>query len=339
MTALKKYTRLECLGLWRETPGAQRRDVVVNFRDASLILSDPRSETPLTHWSLPAILRLNPGEVPALYAPGEDATETLELDDAEMIEALETVRGALASALPRPGRLRSVITIGLIATLGALAVFWLPKALVSHTASVLPMATRDKVGSMALADLARVTGAPCSDPGGLVALSRFGAAVFGTGAPRLVVVRDGPVPALNLPGRIVVMHRALFEDYDGPEVAAGYALAAHLRAKAHDPMLPLLTHAGVAATFGLLTTGEFDASDLSGYGEVLLRAPPPEVAEADLLAAFAAAGLPSSPYAYALDKTGEATLGLIEADPFPKGTEKPVLSDGDWISLRAICAD
>ena len=30
MTALTKYQKLECRGLWRDSPEAQRRDVVVN---------------------------------------------------------------------------------------------------------------------------------------------------------------------------------------------------------------------------------------------------------------------------------------------------------------------
>jgi hypothetical protein len=75
MTALKKYQRLESPGLWRDTPEAQRREVVVAFREASLVLSDPRTELALSHWSLPAVERLNPGTLPALYGPGWTATK------------------------------------------------------------------------------------------------------------------------------------------------------------------------------------------------------------------------------------------------------------------------
>jgi hypothetical protein len=42
MTALKKYQKLESSGLWRDAADAQRREVVVAFGEASLILSDPR---------------------------------------------------------------------------------------------------------------------------------------------------------------------------------------------------------------------------------------------------------------------------------------------------------
>lgn len=85
MTALKQYERLESIGLWRDDPEAQRREVLVRFGEATLVLSDPRSEVALSHWSLPAVERRNPGVLPALYAPGDDALETLEIDDTDMI--------------------------------------------------------------------------------------------------------------------------------------------------------------------------------------------------------------------------------------------------------------
>jgi len=56
-----------------------------------------------------------------------------------------------------------------------------------------------------------------------------------------------------------------------------------------------------------------------------------------LLARFRAAEVPSSPYAYALDPTGETVLALIEADPWPKGPPRAVLTDEDWLRLQDIC--
>ena len=52
---------------------------------------------------------------------------------------------------------------------------------------------------------------------------------------------------------------------------------------------------------------------------------------------FAAAQLPSTPFAYAVDVTGEETLGLIEADPMQGRSVEPILSDAEWISLQGIC--
>ncbi|MBL4558023.1 MAG: hypothetical protein JKP98_15845 [Rhodobacteraceae bacterium] len=95
MTALEQYERLEAEGLWRPAADAQRREVLVSFGSASLVIAD-RNDVALAHWSLPALTRLNPGKRPALYAPGGEAAETLEIADATMVDAVETVRRALA---------------------------------------------------------------------------------------------------------------------------------------------------------------------------------------------------------------------------------------------------
>ena len=49
MTALTEFQRLECTGLWREAPEAQKREVIVSFGDATLVLSEARSQRALTH--------------------------------------------------------------------------------------------------------------------------------------------------------------------------------------------------------------------------------------------------------------------------------------------------
>jgi hypothetical protein len=102
MTALTKYQRLECPGLWRASPEDQRREVEVRFGEATLILIDPKSGSALSHWSLPAVERLNPGEDPPLFTPGTDALESLELTDPDMIDALQTVRRRSRRQPPAP---------------------------------------------------------------------------------------------------------------------------------------------------------------------------------------------------------------------------------------------
>jgi len=165
MTALRKYQRLECGGLWRETPQDQRREVLVHFGEATLVLSDPKSGTAISHWSLPAIQRVNKGEEPPVFAPGPDASESLELSDPDMIAALGAVRHAVQAARAKPGRLRGVLLSGAAAAVVLVGVIWLPGALVRHTASVVPLAQRADIGQRALDDLTRVTG---SGPGGRI---------------------------------------------------------------------------------------------------------------------------------------------------------------------------
>ncbi|HHC29595.1 MAG TPA: hypothetical protein ENK80_03390, partial [Rhodobacterales bacterium] len=275
MTALNQYQRLEATALWRPSPEAQRRDVVVSIGDATLTISDANDRA-LSHWSLAAVHRLNPKGQPALFAPSaaEDEAEELELADAEMIRAIETVRRAIDKARPRPGRLRQLLTLAILAGLAALAVFWLPDALRSHTASVLPQVTRVAVGERLRDRVQRVTGAPCAGPLGTRALDRLGLRVLGANGAELFVVTSGVAGAAHLPGGIVLLNQSLVTEYDEPDVAAGFILAEAARADTADPMLALLDHAGLWATAKLLATGMLDDAVLDSYAEGLLTAPP-----------------------------------------------------------------
>ena len=82
-TAFEKYQRLEASALWRETPEAQRREVIISIGDASLLISDMQ-DRPLSHWSLTAVERANPGKTPAIFIPGGDDSESLELAENEV---------------------------------------------------------------------------------------------------------------------------------------------------------------------------------------------------------------------------------------------------------------
>lgn len=336
MTALREYQRLECTGLWRDAPGAQKREIYVAFGDATLVISEAKSHRPLTHWSLPAIRRLNPGLIPARYAPAPGGDEELEIDDETMIAAIDKVHVLIAARRPHPGRLRGLLLgAGLLAVLGVGAV-WMPRALIDHTADALPFATRQELGRAALADLIRLTGAPCAAPEGTAALTRLRDRMTGTGGETYVL---GPPlkRAEMLPGQILVLPESVVEAQDRPEVAAATILAAEVGSGLRPPLHDVLHYAGFRATISLLTTGSQPADALKGYGEALLagEAPPPP-AEL-LLTRFAEAGISSTPFAYALDPTGETTLALIEADPHREDA-KPVMTDTDWVALQNICA-
>ena len=114
MTALDRFVRLESGGLWRPEPEAQRREVVISFGDATLVIADGAGR-PLAHWSLPALERQNPDEMPAIYAPDDDASEIVEIADDTMVAAIEEIRAALLTSRTHPGKLRHWITTGLIA--------------------------------------------------------------------------------------------------------------------------------------------------------------------------------------------------------------------------------
>ncbi|MEC7762605.1 MAG: hypothetical protein VX874_11925 [Pseudomonadota bacterium] len=338
MTALKEYDRLEAPGLWRPDPSAQRVDVVVSIGDATLTLTD-HAERALTHWSLAALHRKNPSTRPALYAPSEaaDEAEELELSDDDMIAAIERIRKAIARRRPRSGRVRLVLTGGIAAALVAFAIVWVPDSLTRQTVTLLPEPTRAEVGERLLTRIRRVAGAPCTSASGQIALDQLTRRVLGTNDIRVLVVPDGVETARVVPGRIILLNRDLIEDEDEPDVAAGFLLAEFQRAQETDPMRALLDHAGFVTTAKLLTTGEVADAVLDDYARHLLTAETPPLDTETLLAAFETAGLRSTPYAYAVDPSGETTLPLIEADPVPVSAAEPLLPDAAWVSLQSIC--
>lgn len=344
MTAFERYQRLEGPGLWAASAQDQRRDVVIRFGEATLIIADARSEQVLSHWSLAATRRLNPGDLPALFAPlavsGASPEESLELDDPILIEALDTLQRALSPARGWWARGRTLfIAVSAVVVL-LLAIFWLPDALVRHTASVVPLAKRIQISQAALAQLAtefRVE--TCAAPRGVIALERLNLAVFDT--PRtLLVVRGLPAGALqafHLPGRLIVIDAALVERLNAPGALAGVLLAEAERAGAEDPLHGVLRHAGVQATLRLLTTGDLPATATQGYVSTTLAKPAPALDPQALAARFARAGIDPAPFVEEAASPDLArALGRITADT-PMALSPPPLPDEDWVSLQNIC--
>lgn len=340
MTALAQYARLECPGLWRAEPGAQRIEAIVSFGDASLVIADPAGRA-LSHWSLAAVERINPGEMPALYTPAAEAAEVLELAEDTMVEAIERVRSAVIRARPRGGRLRALLTAAaLLAAAGAMAL-WLPGALVRHTVAALPASASAEIGNEMLAALTRVSGAPCRSARGDGALRLLSARLQPPGA-RLRVMPGGSVAgAVALPGGAVLLSRALVEDHETPEVLAGHVLVARSGAEETPPLATLLSQAGPIATLQLLTRGYLPEKTYDRWAERQKTGASDARSAGStdrVLSAFADAGVSTEPYAYALDVTGETVLPLIEGDPMRGQTPTPLLPDGDWVALQNICA-
>lgn len=335
MTALTKYDRLEATALWRATPQDQRREVVVSIGDATLVIKDLRDQA-ITHWSLAAVGRSGPGNDPATFHPDGDPGETLDLmsSEADMIDAIDTLRRAVERSRPHPGRLR---WLGAALSVGAVAaglIFWLPGALINHALDVVPAVTRVQIGEDLLRRIERVTGQPCRAATASPALKTL---ALRTGTKDVLILRSGVRDSLNLPGGRILLNRSLVEDYEEPDVAAGFILAETVRIRQHDPLETLLKQAGLRANISLLTTGHLPATTLDAYAEHILLAPRPPVPDDALLAAFATSRIRSTPYAYGRDITGEDTLALIEADPMRDIATEPLLRDADWLRLQAIC--
>lgn len=334
MTALKEFARLETIGTWYPEPGAEPRGVTVSFGEATLVLSDD-SGLPVTHWSLPALNRLNPGQRPALYAPDAEASETLEIEDDTMIGALEKVRRAVAARQPRPGRLRQGVIWGSTALAIGLAVFWLPGALMQQTLSVVPPGKRSEFGATLLGMIQEITGPTCRDPLGSEALNRLRDRLLGRRGGQIVVVPEGLEGPLYLPGGIIVLPETLLTETEDPAVVAGHVLATAASRDEHDPLDALLREAGFGTVLRLLTTGDIPTEKLQAQARHLAVTPTPRADETLLLGKFAEAGVPIGPWVRATGAAGLDAAVLVAAEP--AGSAGPVISDGDWVSLQGIC--
>lgn len=340
MTALKQYQRLEASGLWRPEPDAERREVIVSLGDASLTISE-FSGRALAHWSLAAVRRANRGPGPAIYHPDGDPGETLELaeDETTMIEAIERLLRAIDRRRPRRGKLRLLLVGGLSAVLVLGGVFWLPGALVEHTRQVVPAVKREEIGAALLSRITRVAGQPCMTEEARQPLRRLALRTLGeTRQDDLVVLPGGVEETAHLPGGIILLNRALIEDYEDPDVTAGYVLAEAVRARRGDPFGELLDHAGLWASLKLLTTGSLPESALDTYTEAVLAAAPGPVPTEALLRAFDRAQMRSTAYGLAREAAGDDASALIASDPHAEGGGRLVLTDADWIRLQGICS-
>lgn len=336
LTALDAYQRLESSGVWRPGPSEQRRNVVVSIGSATLTITD-MNDTALAHWSLPAVERVNPGAEPAIYRAAQDAEDRLEIADTEMVDAIEQVRRAVGRGRTHKGRLRGglagLFILGLLATV----VFWAPSAIRNQAASILPEAARVALGREVFDKIRRIAGSPCSDPLGQAALDRL-AAQFAPGA-RVFVMPEGLTASATLPGDHILLGRSLVEDHDTPFVVTGFLVEADLSRQLRDPALDLLADATLLETGRLLTTGELADRALLAHANQRVQAGSPSPDEGDLIARFAALGLPTEPFAYAKDISGESVSALIEATLFPANTAAAPLSDGDWVALQGICGE
>lgn len=337
MTALREYERLESSGIWRANLDVQRRDVVVAFGNATLVITDGAGR-PLTHWSLPAVIRQNPGKRPAVFTPDEGAVETLEIDDDLMIGAIEKVRKTLARSRPQRGKLRHFITLGFVAGTAALAVFWLPDALTRQTVSVVPKSKRAEIGTVILGHVQKLTGQRCRDADGVTALALLHTRLLGAEATgRIVILPQLAQGAAAMTGGIIALDRRIVENADDPAVPAGYVIAAIAARRGADPLASVLQAVGLRQTMGLLTTGNLPSDVLADYARSLTEADPTLADEDDLIAAFAAAQIPTTPFAFARDGSDAQTVKLIEADAFAERDEPEILSDANWIRLQGIC--
>lgn len=333
MTALHEYDRLEAAGLWRDGKDAQRREVIIGLREATIVLTDPKTDWPLTQWSLPAIVRISEAAGFVIFASAEDGLETLEIDDPAMIAALDKLRSVIDRRRRRPGRLRSGLMAVCALTVMALAVIWVPFRLTSFTAARLPEAARSAVGALALKDIQKTTGSACNAHMGQIAAQNLARRINPADPPLILVMRTGLERPTALPGGMILLPDKIVSAAGDPDLLAGIILAELVRARTNDPLTDILNHAGFVASLRLLSSGALPENALAGYGIALTLTEPAPPDPLLLQEAFALAKVSAGPY---LDWANSA-LGIT--DPIATGSDPIVLEDADFLGLQYICGD
>ncbi len=329
MTALEKYIRLEALGQWCETEGAEPREVVVSFGDATLVLTD-LAERPLEHWALAGVQTLGARDGATVFAMTAEGGQTLAIRDRDMIEAIGAVSRAHLHAVRGPVRTRRRIWpvwVAGVVLAGGLAAA--PGAVRDLAARMVPPETVAAFGDEMLLQLMAAEGPLCAEPGGARALAALAARVA-EGAPVAVRAMDlGSVPVMLLPGPAVVLGAEALRRAEEPAEVAGWIAVALARETAAAGAARLMAAAGPLASLRYVLNGTLSEAALGRALEAARSAPTPqEIGFA--YGRLRSAGLATAPFAD----------GLRRADlPAPPGTMDgaTALGDQDWVALQGIC--
>ncbi len=146
MTALKEYQRLEAIATLRNSEFPEGVEVILALGEATLGVMDTK-ENALAHWSLAAIERINPGEMPAKYRPNGHSSEVIEVGEGEslFIEALAKISSHIIRKRKKPFKIR---TVALPASVAAALIFCFvsaPSFIREYAADVVPDSYKPKV--------------------------------------------------------------------------------------------------------------------------------------------------------------------------------------------------
>ncbi|KAB7613670.1 hypothetical protein F9L33_09850 [Amylibacter sp. SFDW26] len=334
MTALKKFERLESLGLWKETETSQKVETVVSFGKSSLVISDHK-DTPLTHWALGAIEIVTSDEGCTIYAPDKEHTETLEITDQTMNRAIEKVRKEIRRPRSHRGRIRLLSAGAIVTSLGLLSIFWLPKALADYTTSAITDAKSREIGAKLMPYINQYAGTPCRKGETLTSVRKLEDRLIGGEHSTLFISDLGARKSMHLPGGIILANKTLVENYDGAEILAGYVLMEKALQHESPALHTLFLEAGPIATISFLVTGEIKGDVLEQFAKDRITGAMSQPDSVALLELFKSTNLPSIPFAKTLNAS-DATQALIDGNPVT-GPYEPLLTDPQWLALQTIC--
>lgn len=265
MTAIDKYTRLEALGQWRESPDQPPREVVVSFENATLVLSD-LEEKPLCHWAMAATFRLKLDGTSAVYTPDTEGFETLEIDDAEMVEAIAQVSLAAVTITRRTPWLRWVLFVSLMGIIGTMF-YSTPILLRAQAIRMTALESARKLGTDMVTTLDTDI---CREPRGDIARALFQSRVFPEGSIILLISR-GQDLAGAFPGGVVLIDDPTLQSMQSPNELAALTIA--LAAQSETTLTQLFEASSPRELFQYITSGKLSEERLAKAAQNTISKP------------------------------------------------------------------
>ena len=329
MTAIKKYQRLESMGLWRQHDNPQRIEVVVSFGDATLLLTDLQNR-PLTHWSLAAIEQVQKTKDGVIFSADPSASETLQIDDPLMIDAINQIRRSIDSTRAHPGQLRRFLGWGIWILVFIVLAFLMPGIIKRHAAQIMPEITAKAVGKDIQTAIVQTTGPICTSPAVKRILSKLNLRLKGPQDSRILLARLGMRNAISLPGGVMMINQELLRNSDDPAVLAGYILARRASQQDISDKQRMFGALSLIQALRFFATGAIEPSALQDYANTLLLhdVEPPDPTTLNLL--FAIAEVPITPYAQHSNINLNSTAGDDPSLP-------PILSPRQMQLLQGTC--
>ena len=312
-------------------------------------------------WPGRGIHRL-PGPDDRLILACGEGRARLQVHDPAAQAALSRHIGSGASKRVASRETRRIVFWLIAATFSIfLSIFLLIPLLAERIAPLVPpraeMALGDKVDTALRHQLNLVT---CESERGVAALARLTAQLSAVHdlhvTPQVSVVRRREINALALPGGQIYVFEGLLRRVDGPDALAGI-IAHEIGHVAHrDGLRNLIQAGGTGFLMGLLFGDFIGGGVLAGLAQMSLMAAYSRRQElaADRFAAqtLHALGRPTHPFAGFLLDLGDHQGGLFATHPMGEEREgavtalgaspqparaSPLLSETEWVDLRAIC--
>ena len=334
MTAIKGLEKLEAVAKLSPADDDYSYEIFLTLGETSLILSN-KDNKPFAHWSLAAIKRYG-RRLPAIYGMDNNFQDIIEIDDRDMISALDAIIHQLHPK-KTPSLLKRLLPISMLLIIAVLFLnFWLPYRLSEYAAHATPESLEAEIGFSILKEIERLNTPLCYRTQAQQALTRFTVRIFPEQKVQIFIADIGSKNTIGLPNGMIILHKKHIEGLGSAEAVAGYILAEALRISENNPLIMLFDRLNIHEKLTYLATTKLDKSHITDFANDVMKAPSLLIEDERLLAAFYAVKLPSTPYAQAIDPTGLSVSKLIAFDPI-KGPYPEILDDQSWLTLQSIC--